>query len=153
MSRYTQEQTEFIREVAQGRYNTEIAALFNARFGTNVTDGQMKSFKANHQIKSNVLKRRRTEPAGLFTNEQKAFIKDNVKGLSNQKLADLVNKRFGLSITARQMNTWKKNHGLTSGLKGSEGMAHQTRGPEVYITLVGIRRHSRGGQGLIITCL
>ncbi|QQE81110.1 HNH endonuclease [Alicyclobacillus sp. SO9] len=88
----------------------------------------MKSFKANHQIKSNVPKRRRTESVGLFTNEQKTFIKDNVKGLSNQKLADLVNKRFGVSITARQMNTWKKNHGLSSGLKGSEGMSPPNKG-------------------------
>ncbi len=114
--RYTEEQKGFIREIAPGRYNQEIAELFNARFGTNVTESQIKSFKANHKIKSNVPRKRVTDDDGLFTKEQKEFIKSNAKGLKNKELADLVNKTFGLSITARQMNTWKKNHGVTSGL-------------------------------------
>lgn len=53
---------------------------------------------------------------GLFTKEQQEFIKQNVKGLLNQELADLVNEKFNLSVSAKQMKTWKKNHGLTSGV-------------------------------------
>jgi hypothetical protein len=114
--RYTKEQHDYIREVAPGRYNSEIAALFNAKFGTDVKEGQIKSFKQNHKIQSNVPRRRKSDGNGLFTKEQKTFIKNHVKGLQNQELADLLNKTFGLSITARQMNTWKKNHGQTSGI-------------------------------------
>jgi len=130
---YTEEQKEFIRKVALGRYNTEIADLFNAKFRTSITEGQIKSFKANHKIKSNVQKRKVTGDEGLFTKEQKEFIKENVKGLLNQELAQLVNKTFGLSITTKQMNTWKKNHGLTSGLdkrfrKGSTPPNKGTKG-------------------------
>lgn len=114
--RYTEEQKNFIREVSPGRYNSEIADLFNTEFGTSVTESRIKGFKANHKIKSNVPRSKVDEDSGLFTKEQKDFIKINVKGLLNQELADLINGTFDLSITARQMNAWKKNHGLTGGL-------------------------------------
>lgn len=131
--KYTDEQKDFIREVSPGRYNKEIADLFNAKFGTSVTESQIKSIKANYKIKSNVPLKRRTEPEGLFTKDQEDFIKKNVKGLTNQALADLINETFDLSITARQMLTWKKNHGLTSGLdfrfkKGQEPANKGTKG-------------------------
>lgn len=126
--RYTQEQTDFIRSIAPGRYNTEIADLFNAKYGTDISEGQIKSFKSNHHLKSDVPKRRRTDQMGIFTKEQIDFVKDNVKGLANQKLADLVNETFNLRITARQMKIWKHNHGLSSELRGSEGMAPPNKG-------------------------
>lgn len=116
MRRYTQEQIDFVREIADGRYNDEIALLFNARFGTDLNAEKIKSFKANHKIYSNVQRNRITGDEGLFSKEQKAFIAQNVSGLHNQELADLINQRFGLQITARQMNTYKKNHGLASGI-------------------------------------
>ncbi|MFT4415298.1 HNH endonuclease signature motif containing protein [Fredinandcohnia humi] len=144
--RYTKEQIDYIREIAPGRYNDEIAKLFNANFGTNLTEGQIKSFKANHKIKSNVPKRRVTEDDGLFTKEQKAFIKENVKGLSNQKLADLVSENFNLSITAKQMMTWKQNHGLSSGLKGSEGVAPPNKGTKGLYNFGGNKTSFKTGQ-------
>ena len=116
MHRYSDEQKDFIRKFAPGRYNDELTKLFNDHFGTSLAKSQIRNFKANHNIKSGVPNRRVTEDDGLFTKEQKDFIKANVKGLLNQELADLLNKTFGLSITARQMNSYKKNHGLQSGL-------------------------------------
>lgn len=114
--RYQQEQIDFVSSVAAGRYNDEIAELFNAKFGTQVTEGQIKSFKSNHRIQSNVPKRRPMEEAGLFTKAQIEFIKSKVTGVSNQALTNLVNETFGLQVTVKQMNTWKKNHRLSSGL-------------------------------------
>lgn len=112
--RYTEEQKQFIKEIAPGRYNDEITELFNKKFGTNLTENQIKAFKANHGIKSNVKRGKGTKR--LFTKEQHDFIVRNVKGRTNQELADLVNERFGLSITERQINTYKTNNALTSGL-------------------------------------
>ncbi|GGH17144.1 HNH endonuclease signature motif containing protein [Paenibacillus segetis] len=116
MIRYTPEQKEFILENAWGKYNSEITELFFAKFGIEVTVAQIKSFKANHKIKSDVPRRRMTGDEGLFTKAQKDFIKKNVGGCLNQELAELVNEKFSLQITARQMNTFKKNHGLVSGV-------------------------------------
>ncbi|EKN67862.1 HNH endonuclease signature motif containing protein [Schinkia azotoformans] len=143
---YTEEQKDFIREFAPGRYNSEIAELFNAKFGISVTEGQIKSFKANHRIKSNVSRRRVIEDVGLFTKEQKAFIKENVRGLSNRKLTDLVNQKYGLSITVKQMKTWKNNHGLSSGLKGSEGMDPPNKGTKGLYNVGGNRTSFKKGQ-------
>lgn len=130
--KYTPEQKAYIQEIAPGRYNEDITNLFNARFGTDLTEGQIKSFKCNHKIKSNVPKRRMTDDDGLFTREQKDFIVQNVKGRLSQELADLVNEEFDLQITAKQMITFKKNHGLVSGIdsrfqKGSVPVNKGTR--------------------------
>jgi HNH endonuclease len=144
--KYTPAQTEFIREVAPGRYNNEIANLFNIKFGTNVTEGQIKSFKANHKIQSNVPRKRIKDDDGLFTREQKSFINENVEGLSNQKLASLVNEIFNLSITAKQMKTWKNNHGLSSGLKGSEGISPPNKGTKGLYNVGGNRTSFKPGQ-------
>ncbi len=114
--KYTPEQKAYIHEIAEGKYNIEIVELFNERFGTNITESKINSFKKNNKIKSNVPKSRKTGDEGLFTKDQKDFIKKNVSGHLNQELADLVNAKFGLQITARQMNTFKKNHGLVSGI-------------------------------------
>jgi len=144
--RYTQEQKDYIREVSPGRYNQEIADLFNTRFGVKVSDSAIKSFKANHKIKSDVPRRRFTGDEGLFNQEQKRFIGNNVKGRLTQDLVDLVNAEFGLQITLRQMKTWKKNHNQSSGLKGSEGKAPLNKGTKGLYNVGGNRTSFKPGQ-------
>ncbi|NWL89587.1 HNH endonuclease [Paenibacillus sp. 79R4] len=148
MHRWTDEQKQYICEIAQGRYNSEIADVFNARFGTEVSEGQIKSFKANHKIKSNVPRKRITGDEGLFTQEQKDFIKRNVSGRLNEELAKLVNKKFNLQITARQMNTYKNNHGLVSGLdcRFSKGSTPANKGTKGLYNVGGNRTSFKKGQ-------
>jgi len=43
--RYSPEQIAFIRGIAPGRYADEIVELFNARFGANLTVGQLRALK------------------------------------------------------------------------------------------------------------
>lgn len=132
--RYTSEQKAYILEIASGRYNDDIAELFNKRFGTSVTATQIRSYKKNHKIKSNLARKRKSKQQGLFTDEQAAFVKENVVGLSCQELTDRVNVAFNLQITVKQMNGYKKNRKLNSGFdsrfkkgnipvnKGTKGM-------------------------------
>ncbi len=61
----------------------------------------------------------------LFTIEQEQFIKKNVVGIGNQELTDLVNKKYGLSITRQQIKTWKKNRKLSSGITGYFEKGHE----------------------------
>ena len=121
--RYTEEQKQFIKEISPGRYNDEITELFNKKLGTNITVSQIRNFKANHKIRSGV-KRSRGQTR-LFTKEQHDFIVKHVKGRGNQELADLINEKFGLSITRRQIATYKKNRGLSSGLDGRFEKGHK----------------------------
>jgi hypothetical protein len=144
--RYTPEQVDFIRKVAPGRYNDEITDLVNKKFGLNVTEKQIKSFKANYRIKSDVPKRKVTEEYGIFTKKQQTFIKENVQGLSNRKLTDLVNQKFNLSVTVRQMKTWKTNHRISSGLKGSEGTPPPNKGTKGLYNVGGNRTSFKKGQ-------
>lgn len=144
--RYTQEQIDFVRTVSPGKYNSEIAALFNGRFGTAVTESQIKSFKGNHKITSDVPKRRRSIPEGLFSKEQCDFIRANVKGLSNEELTKLVNETFGTSVSAKQMRSWKRNNKLASGLKGSEGKAPPNKGTKGLYNVGGNRTSFKKGQ-------
>lgn len=144
--RYTKEQIDYVREIAEGRYNEEIAELFNKRFGTNVTSGQMNSLKGNHGIRSNVSRARPGSQPRLFTDEQETFIRENVIGKHNQTLVDLVNEKFNLSITVQQMRTWKKNHGLKSGLRGSEGMAPPNKGTKGIYNVGGNVTSFKPGQ-------
>lgn len=146
--RYTLEQIDYLREITKGRYNDEIAVLFNARFGTSLNAEKIKSFKANHKINSGVPRRRANEDDGLFTKEQKDFIAQNVIGRHNHELADLVNKTFGLSITAKQMNCYKKNHGLASGLdcRFQKGGTPANKGTKGVYNVGGNRTSFKPGQ-------
>jgi hypothetical protein len=146
--RYSDEQKDFIKEIAPGKYNSEITALFNERFGTNLSEGQIKSFKANLKISSGVPRRRLTGDEGLFTKTQRDFIKRHVTGRLNHELAALVNETFGLSITTKQMNTWKKNHGLSSGLdrRFQKGHSPANKGTKGLHNVGGNRTSFKPGQ-------
>ena len=60
----------------------------------------------------------------LFTPEQEEFIRSNVLGIGNEELANMVNERFGLNITKKQMKRWKNNHHVSSGLTGRFEKGH-----------------------------
>lgn len=53
-----------------------------------------------------------------YTEEQRKFIKSNVKGRGNTELTEMINAKFGLNLTAAQIKGYKANHKLSSGLDG-----------------------------------
>lgn len=116
--RYTKEQGEYVREIAFGRYNSEIAALFNTKFGTNITAEEIRNYKSNHKIRSNVPTNKKGLSRGLFTEEQKDFIRANAANRSNKELTDLINKTFGSTFITSQVKAWKNRNHIDSGLNG-----------------------------------
>jgi len=56
--------------------------------------------------------------AHIYTEEQKEFIAKNVPGKTGAELTELVNKQFELNLSVSQVNSFKKNYGLKSGLSG-----------------------------------
>lgn len=50
--KYTDEMKQFILDNYKGRYNQELADLFNQRFNTNITSRTIKSYKANNKLNS-----------------------------------------------------------------------------------------------------
>lgn len=118
VNRYTKEQIDYVRSIAEGRYNDEITEMFNEKFNLNVRVVQINSMKANHGIKSNVPRHKPGSQKRLFTKEQELFVRENAKGISTQELVDRVNDKYGTKFTEQQMITWKTNHGVSSGLTG-----------------------------------
>ena len=79
----------------------------------------------------------------LLTPEQHEYFVRHNAGTPEKKMAALMNKKFGLHLTAQQINTYRSNHHLPSGLTGcfpkgnipwnkglkwdSGGRSHETR--------------------------
>ena len=53
--RYPKEVHNFIRNNVAGHTTQELAEMTNAAFGTNFTASSMKSYKANHKLRSGTL--------------------------------------------------------------------------------------------------
>src|SRR5690625_1188410 len=111
---YTEEMIEYVRKVAPGRYNKEIAELFNERFGLDKTASQINSMKRNHGITSGNVRRRKRPHLRLFTEEQEQFVKENVKGVGNKELTEMVNKEFRTNYTVNQVKALKQRRGWSS---------------------------------------
>lgn len=62
--------------------------------------------------------------AKLFNEEQERFIRDNLVGVGNADLANMINKLYCLEITRNQIKSYKKNHKLSSGLTGRFEQGH-----------------------------
>lgn len=52
----------------------------------------------------------------LFTTEQEQFVKNNVLGKTSEELTKLINKRFNLDLSIKQIRYYKKSHKLKSGI-------------------------------------
>jgi len=46
----------------------------------------------------------------LLTEEQEACLISLLPCSNNKALANILNRRFGLNLTAKQVNGWKKSH-------------------------------------------
>ncbi len=126
MRKYEKKHIDYVKSIAKGRYNDEITQMFNKKFNVNKSVSAINSMKKNHGIKSGKLPKRKRLNARLFTEKQEKFIRENAEGLYNDELAKLVNDKFGLDITRKQMAIWKKNHNVTSGLTGHFEKGHET---------------------------
>ncbi|WP_028392743.1 HNH endonuclease signature motif containing protein [Bacillus cihuensis] len=57
-------------------------------------------------------------PAHNYTDEQKIFVRENIKGRSRKELTELFNDNFNTNLKVTQMVGFIKRNGLVSGLDG-----------------------------------
>mgnify|MGYP000844145163 FL=1 len=135
MKRYPDEVHKFIAENYQGRSTKELVELVNAKFGPIFTESKMKSYKANHKLKSGAP---RGLPAGrpteLYPAEIKKFIEENHKGIGPKEMAEFLNKTFGTNYTKEQLKFYYGNHKISSGLTGyfQKGHTPANKGKKGY---------------------
>lgn len=53
----------------------------------------------------------------IFNQEHENWIRENVAGIRNEKLTEMFNKKFNISITVGQLKKFKNSHHISSGLK------------------------------------
>ncbi|RHT89126.1 HNH endonuclease [Coprobacillus sp. AM28-15LB] len=118
--RYTQEMRDYIIEIAPGRLNSEIADMFNKKFGTNLSAKTIKSYKDNHKIISGISKidYSRIKHKKLLNDEQVEYLKKIYQGISNRECTRLMNEKFNTSFSCQQIKAQKRNLHLISGLTG-----------------------------------
>ena len=68
-----------------------------------------------------------------YTDEIKNFILKNYKGIGNEELKNLINKKFDTNLTTSQIKNYKANHKLNSGLTGhfSKGRVPPNKGKKM----------------------
>lgn len=123
--RYPSEVHEYIAANVVGRTTRELVSLVNAKFGLDFTESMMKSYKTNHHLKSGT-------PCGVqaghaskvFPQDVVDYIRKNYQGVGNTEMAQRLNEIFGTSYTAKQINSFYKNHHLNSGLDGRFEKGH-----------------------------
>lgn len=106
--KYTEEQIAFIEEHYPGRLNVELAEIFNKKFGTDLTDTQMRSFKSRRGLKSKTA-------VSILNYEQKKYLMEIKDGLSTSEIADKLNERFDMKISPKQVRSYCSNHGIATG--------------------------------------
>lgn len=117
--RYPTEVHQFIRNNVVGRTAKELAEMTNAAFGTGFTAASMKSYKANHRLKSRTpcgLPKGR--PTELYPAEVVAYILENYRGTSYADMAAQLKDTFDREYTPAQIMNYYKNQKLNSGLTG-----------------------------------
>src|SRR5699024_6135272 len=107
---------------------------------------QISSLKSNYGITSGELPKRGGNR--LLTPEQHEFLLSNLEGTGNKQMADMLNDEFGLSLTAQQINSYKSNRGLTSGLTGwfNKGQEPWNKGKKGWVAPGSERTQFKKGQ-------
>lgn len=123
--RYAPEVHAFIFENVAGYSAEELAQMTNAAFGTDFTKSSMKSYKANHNLKSGTKSGiKKGKPSKVFPAHIVSFISEHYKGTGPKQMAQSLNDTFGTSYTMQQLSAYYKNHHLNSGLTGRYEKGH-----------------------------
>ena len=121
---FTSEIHRYILQIYKGLNNYQIRDKVNEKFGTNFTYCQIKNYKNRYELKSGIHYSGADRKPKLFPDEILEFIKENAKGLFNQELTDLVNKKFGTEYSVSQIENLKNRHHISSGLTGCFQKGH-----------------------------
>lgn len=130
-------QLAYLKEIAPGRPNSEVVDLMNVKFGTTLNLEQIRSAKSRERISSGLSRAEvaaYTKRNKLLTDEQQAFLAENVLGRPCSELTRLINETFNLNLTEKQVHAAKQRSGLRSELdtKFEKGSIPPNKGRKGY---------------------
>lgn len=94
-----------------GRAVADTTALFNRRFGRNLSARQIRSGNATHDF-GRALKGGPQPSRRLFSDEEADWLRENYGGNSVAETTALFNRSFARDLTAAQIRAGNKNHGF-----------------------------------------
>ncbi len=115
--KYTLEQQAFFRETASGHSYKEIQTLFMDRFGINLTESAVKSYMANHKLKTGTHRK--------YGREHIHWLRDNIQGIRFKELTSMFNERFGFNISAAALISFCDRFGLHNGIESRFNTGHE----------------------------
>jgi hypothetical protein len=121
VNRYTPEQIQFLKNNVKGRSFSGLLDLFNKRFGLSISLKTLRGVCSYYELRNCVFHRH-------YTPEEICFVRKNIRGRSYIEMTKLFNKRFGLRITLKQMETLTYKHGIRNGIGTINGFAPPNKG-------------------------
>jgi len=109
---WPEEVVEYIKANASMELKiNEMWEMVNKQFGTSYTRDQIKGqYVRNHLPFASGIRHNL-----LLTDEQAEYLAGIILGRSSAECRDMINSKYGLSLTLAQIRSWKKNHKVSSG--------------------------------------
>lgn len=142
--KWADEIVDWLRGNVPGRTTKEVVELinqqgFDKKYGIVFTVASIKGAKSRYHIKSGTPSGNPKGCSPKYPEGMEEFLESIAEGKSTIELVDAVNEKFGEgTINARQMKTYKGNHGINTGLTGRFKAGHvpankgKKMPPEVY---------------------
>lgn len=120
-NKYSAEQIDFIRDAAMRMRPNDMISQYAERFGEKLTEGRISYLKKLAGISFNYL----DKPLGHnWTEEEREWLRQNVKGITTYELHAKFNEHFGVNLTYQQVRSQKKRLGLSNGLDCTFKIGH-----------------------------
>lgn len=118
---FSKEQEDYIRSIAKGIGNKELTEAVNKKFGLNITQTQMKSFKTNHKISSGLTgyfrkgiapsnKGKKMSPQQYEKCKATMFRKGHTPSNHRPVGSERINVEGYIEIKVAEPNKWKPKH-------------------------------------------
>ena len=106
-----------MREYIPGHTSREVSEAVAERFGIQMTESMVKSYKQNRNIRSGTrCGVPKGTPSDVFPREVADYIRAYHEGVSPKDMAERLNEKFGTAYKRTQLVAFYKNHGLSSGI-------------------------------------
>jgi len=126
--RYPPEVHEFVKAHCREFRDDELARRCNEACGTQFTEKKMKAFRCNHGYKSGMGNPKGEEYWARQGDFRRAcmyeFIRDNSWHVSSADMAKMLNKKFGMNVSARWVRSFRAKYKISSGGTGWQLVGH-----------------------------
>ncbi|MDI9412754.1 MAG: HNH endonuclease signature motif containing protein [Bacillota bacterium] len=117
--KYDDEVRQFIFDNVEGTTTRDLVELVNSKFNLSFTVNKMRSFKKNHNLRSNTrVGVEPGQPTKLFPAEIFYYILENYRGVGPKEMMERLNSKFGTEYSHQQLKSFYNNRKLNSGLDG-----------------------------------